>query len=97
MNNMGNKTLIAEIENAVIIHDYDLAVAKINELGIDVVNLKAKVKNLEICYSKIAIVGGLLQDGFIINDEYYNIRQRIVNHLNREQTDFCLYLNRTTQ
>ena len=97
MNNMGNKTLIAEIENAVIIHDYDLAVAKINELGIDVVNLKAKVENLENCYSKIAIVGGLLQDGFIINDEYHNIRQRIVNHLNREQTDFCSYLNRTTQ
>ena len=25
------------------------------------------------------------------------IRQRIVNHLNREQADFCLYLNRKTQ
>ena len=94
---MDNKTLIAEIEKAVTNYDYDLAVAMINELGIDVENLKAKVKNLEICYSKIAIVGGLLQDGFISNDEYDKIRQRIVNHLNREQADFCLYLNRKTQ
>lgn len=66
------------------IHDYDLAATKINELDIDVVNLKAKVKNLEICYLKIAIVGSLLQDGFISNDEYDNICQRIVNHLNWE-------------
>lgn len=94
---MDNKTLIAEIEKAVTNYDYDLAAAMINELGIDVENLKAKVKNLEICYSKIAIVGGLLQDGFISNDEYDKIRQRIVNHLNREQADFCLYLNRKTQ
>ena len=79
------------------IHDYDLAAAKINELGTNVENLKAKVKNLEICYSKIAIVGGLLQDGFISNDEYNKICKRIVNHLNREQADFCLYLNGTTQ
>ena len=42
-----------------IIHDYDLAAAKINELDIHVANLKAKIKNLEISYSKIAIVGGL--------------------------------------
>ena len=54
--------------------------AKINELDIDVINLKAKVKNLEICYLKIAIVGSLLQDDFISNDEYHNIHQRIVNH-----------------
>ena len=94
---MDNKTLIAEIEKAVTNYDYDLAAAMINELGIDVENLKAKVKNLEICYSKIAIVGGLLQDGFISNDEYDKIRQRIVNHLNREQADFSLYLNRKTQ
>ena len=94
---MDNKTLIAEIEKAVTNYDYDLAAAMINELGIDVENLKAKVKNLEICYSKVAIVGGLLQDGFISNDEYDKIRQRIVNHLNREQADFCLYLNRKTQ
>ena len=94
---MDNKTLIAEIEKAVTNYDYDLAAAMINELGIDVENLKAKVKNLEICYSKIAIVGGLLQDDFISNDEYDKIRQRIVNHLNREQADFCLYLNRKTQ
>lgn len=79
------------------IHNYDLVAANINELDIDVVNLKAKVKNLEICYSKIAIVGSLLQDGFISNDEYHNIRQRIVNHLNWEQVDFCLYLNRKTK
>ena len=94
---MDNKTLIAEIENAVINYDYDLAAAKINELGTNVENLKAKVKNLEICYSKIAIVGGLLQDGFINKDEYNTIRQRIVDHLNRKQADFCLYLNRKTQ
>ena len=94
---MDNKTLIAEIEKAVTNYDYDLAAAMINELGIGVENLKAKVKNLEICYSKIAIVGGLLQDDFISNDEYDKIRQRIVNHLNREQADFCLYLNRKTQ
>ena len=94
---MDNKTLIAEIEKAVTNYDYDLASAMINELGIDVENLKAKVKNLEICYLKIAIVGGLLQDVFISNDEYDKIRQRIVNHLNREQADFCLYLNRKTQ
>ena len=79
------------------IHDYDLAATKINELDIDVVNLKAKVKNLEISYSKIVIIGDLLQDDFINNDEYYDIHQRIVNHLNQEQVDFCLYLNRTTQ
>ena len=78
------------------IHDYNLAATKINELDIDVVNLKAKVKNLEISYSKIAIVGSLLQDDFISNGEYDNICQRIVNHLNREQVDFCLYLNRKT-
>ena len=94
---MYNKTLIAEIEKAVTNYDYDLASAMINELGIDVENLKAKVKNLEICYLKIAIVGGLLPDGFISNDEYDKIRQRIVNHLNREQADFSLYLNRKTQ
>lgn len=94
---MDNETLIAEIENAVTNHDYDLAVDKINELGIDVVNLKAKVKDLEICYSKIANVGGLLQDGFISDDEYDTIRQRIDNHLSREQADFCLYLNRKTR
>ena len=79
------------------IHDYNLAATKINELDIDVVNLKAKVENLEISYSKIAIVDSLLQDDFISNDEYDNIHQRIVNHLNREQVDFYLYLNRTTQ
>ena len=62
------------------IHDYDLAATKINELDIDVVNLKAKVKKLEICYLKIVIIGDLLQDGFISNDEYNNTRQRIVNH-----------------
>lgn len=66
------------------IHDYDLAATKINELDIDVVNLKAKVKNLEISYSKIVIIGDLLQDDFINNDEYHNIHQRIVNHLNWE-------------
>ena len=55
------------------IHDYDLAAAKINELDIHVANLKAKVKNLEISYLKIAIVGSLLQDDFISNDEYDNI------------------------
>ena len=71
--------MITKIENAVIIHDYDLAAAKINELDIDVVNLKEKVKNLEISYSKIAIVGSLLQDDFISNDECDNINQRIVN------------------
>ena len=59
--------------DTVTIHDYDLAATKINELDIDVVNLKAKVKNLKICYLKIAIVGSLLQDGFISNDEYDNI------------------------
>ena len=79
------------------IHDYDLVATKINELDIDVVNLKEKVKNLEISYSKIAIVGSLLQDDFISNDECDNIHQRIINHLNQEQVDFCLYLNRTTQ
>lgn len=83
--------------DTVTIHDYDLAATKINELDIDVVNLKEKVKNLEISYSKIAIVGSLPQDDFISNDEYHNIHQRIVNHLNQEQVDFCLYLNRTTQ
>ena len=31
-------------------------------------------------YLKIAIVGSLLQDDFISNDEYDNIHQRIVNH-----------------
>ena len=61
------------------IHDYDLVATKINELDIDVVNLKEKVKNLEISYLKIAIVGSLLQDDFISNDEYDNIHQRIVN------------------
>lgn len=61
------------------IHDYDLVATKINELDIDVVNLKEKVKNLEISYSKIAIVGSLLQDDFISNDECDNIHQRIVN------------------
>ncbi|MDD7685722.1 MAG: hypothetical protein SOT25_03875 [Malacoplasma sp.] len=61
------------------IHDYDLVATKINELDIDVVNLKEKVKNFEISYSKIAIVGSLLQDDFISNDEYDNIHQRIVN------------------
>ena len=76
---MDNKTLIAEIEKAVTNYDYDLAAAMINELGIDVENLKAKVKNLEICYLKIAIVGSLLQDDFINNDECNNIHQRIVN------------------
>ena len=80
-----------------IIHDYDLAAAKINELDIHVANLKAKIKNLEMYYSKIVIIGDLLQDDFISNDEYDNIHQRIVNHLNREQVDFYLYLNRTTQ
>ena len=94
---MDNKTLINEIENAVRSHDYDLATAKINELGIDIVNLKAKVKDLEICHSKIAIVGGLLQDDFISRDEHDKIRRRIVDHLNQEQTNFCLYLDRTTQ
>ena len=62
-----------------IIHDYDLVATKINELDIDVVNLKEKVKNLEISYPKIAIVGSLLQDDFISNDECDNIHQRIVN------------------
>ena len=94
---MDNKTLIAEIKNAVTIHDYDSAVAKINDLGSDVVSLIAKVKNLEICYSKIAIVGGLLQDGFINDGEYDVIRTRIVSHLNREQEDFGLYLDTMTQ
>lgn len=61
------------------IHDYDLVATKINELDIDVVNLKEKVKNLEISYSKIAIVGSLLQDDFISNDECNNIHQIIVN------------------
>ena len=89
---MDNKALIDEIEEAVTIHDYDLATTKIDELNIDVVNLKTKVKNLEICYSKIAIIGGLLQDGFINNEEYGAIRQRIVRQLNQEQINFCLYL-----
>ena len=45
---------------------------------------EAKVKNLENYYSKIVIVDGLFQDGFIGNDKYNKICQRIVNHLNRD-------------
>lgn len=91
---MDNKALINQIEDAVTIHDYDLATVKIDELNIDAVNLKTKVKNLEICYSKIAIIGGLLQDGFINNLEHDTIKQRIVSHLNQEQANFCSYLNK---
>lgn len=91
---MDNKALIDEIEEAVTIHDYDLATTKIDELNIDVVNLKTKVKNLEICYSKIAIIGGLLQDDFISNEEHDMIKQRIVSRLNQEQANFCSYLNK---
>lgn len=94
---MGKKELVDEIEECVNHHDYENAIKKIDEMNIDVFNLKEKVKSLEICYSKIAVIGGLFQESFVEEREYNAIRERIIFKLTREQEEFFLYLNRVAR
>lgn len=94
---MDKKQLINDIEIALTHDDYDAAIHKIDELNIDADNLKSKVKRLEITYSKIATVGGLLQDGFVTPVEHEVIRKRILSTLLRDRVDFFRYLANFTK